>query len=607
MTTHLRFQGTPDGPMPIEAGEEVSSHSVNKTNTTIVRQRLALRTATRLSSNGGSAQSAHLRLHPLAAPALDQPAPESKAGDRRRQSNEDASPSQQPPIRRVNAAGEETVGQTDSDRSRRVDPRRPISEGAAIIDGANPEMRPSGKRASPKKPRTSAESARQPGSAGKVKTSAPFVIQDGDIRHDLGRENADTDDPAFHFGEASSRRRRLRMIRTIGLGTAMALLVAVAGISAFSNVFSGRPHGLPAVAQPASKIDDGRRMTQYPVPSPSSQAIIERLKAKGNSVSYMGSLDGIDSFLVSHENMPPQPAYITPNGGAVIFGLAYDAKGNDLTARQLAFIIGSGRMPQGAGNEPVAKSSTTGAPAPYRQPLISSAGHETPGQAASAPQMAGIQLTTPPVPVRGDVSQQSGETKAGDPVNIADATLVEKTNYLPFGQRGAKVLYLIADANCPYCHELWGELWPMVEAGKLQLRVIIIGKVAPSSMGKAVAVALSGDPQKAWRNAIDGSLPPVDLIPMSGSGDVNTTLDHLVKEAAQAGKPLTMPQKGNLKTLLSAESTILVNHEAMDKLHLVNTPVLFWRDATGVMRRFVTKPSADVLSQIIGAAQPISD
>ena len=188
----------------------------------------------------------------------------------------------------------------------------------------------------------------------------------------------------------------------------------------------------------------------------------------------------------------------------------------------------------------------------------------------------------------------------GAPLSADDAGQIEKSSWVAFGAgKGAHTLYLLADANCPYCKDLWRILVPRLSSGSVEVRLIPVGKVAPTSMGKAVAVALSADPQKAWDMAMTSDLPPMNLIPLGGEADIDPTVKRISEE-----QNLTLTQKGALHSLLAAEAQILVNHELMNRLKIVSTPILFWRDTSGTMRRFDGEPSLNDLGLIISASQP---
>ncbi len=52
-------------------------------------------------------------------------------------------------------------------------------------------------------------------------------------------------------------------------------------------------------------------------------------------------------------------------------------------------------------------------------------------------------------------------------------------------------LYAFLDPNCIFCHDLYEQLRPEINAGTIRLRVIMVGFVKPSSMGKAEDILAS--------------------------------------------------------------------------------------------------------------------
>ncbi|APZ43530.1 thiol:disulfide interchange protein DsbG [Acidihalobacter ferrooxydans] len=62
---------------------------------------------------------------------------------------------------------------------------------------------------------------------------------------------------------------------------------------------------------------------------------------------------------------------------------------------------------------------------------------------------------------------------------------------------GPRLLYIFFDPNCPFCHKLFKELRPHVEAGKVEVRWIPVGILTSSSQGKAAAMLEAKDPLKA--------------------------------------------------------------------------------------------------------------
>ncbi|WP_308387857.1 thioredoxin fold domain-containing protein [Acidithiobacillus sp. AMEEHan] len=63
---------------------------------------------------------------------------------------------------------------------------------------------------------------------------------------------------------------------------------------------------------------------------------------------------------------------------------------------------------------------------------------------------------------------------------------------------GTRVLYVIFDPNCPYCHVLIDELQPLIQPMHLQVRYLLVGFLDPgSSEEKAAYILQAKDPLAA--------------------------------------------------------------------------------------------------------------
>ncbi len=62
---------------------------------------------------------------------------------------------------------------------------------------------------------------------------------------------------------------------------------------------------------------------------------------------------------------------------------------------------------------------------------------------------------------------------------------------------GRTRLYVFFDANCPYCHDLYEALQPLIRRKGLGVRWVPVGILALSSYGKAAALLEAADPAAA--------------------------------------------------------------------------------------------------------------
>ena len=133
---------------------------------------------------------------------------------------------------------------------------------------------------------------------------------------------------------------------------------------------------------------------------------------------------------------------------------------------------------------------------------------------------------------------------------LADAMLQQmpRTTAVSLG-RGTRVVDVFFDPNCPYCHELYGDLRPWIGKQGLRLRWIPVAVLAPSSAGKAAAVLQAADPARALaRNEDDfgenpragagGALPPAARIAPATRSELARNLQVLHAAGAYFAFPL---------------------------------------------------------------------
>ncbi|UGA40271.1 thiol:disulfide interchange protein DsbG [Chromobacterium haemolyticum] len=59
---------------------------------------------------------------------------------------------------------------------------------------------------------------------------------------------------------------------------------------------------------------------------------------------------------------------------------------------------------------------------------------------------------------------------------------LETSHWIADGKTGAqRVIYTFTDPNCPYCRQLWRDARPWVQAGKVQIRHILVGLLAETA------------------------------------------------------------------------------------------------------------------------------
>ncbi|WP_065345911.1 thiol:disulfide interchange protein DsbG [Delftia sp. JD2] len=75
---------------------------------------------------------------------------------------------------------------------------------------------------------------------------------------------------------------------------------------------------------------------------------------------------------------------------------------------------------------------------------------------------------------------------------------LESSRWIQDGKADApRVIYVITDPNCPWCHRLSAAARPWVSSGKVQLRHLLVGVIRADSEAKAAAILTSPKPQEA--------------------------------------------------------------------------------------------------------------
>src|SRR5690554_2582962 len=72
---------------------------------------------------------------------------------------------------------------------------------------------------------------------------------------------------------------------------------------------------------------------------------------------------------------------------------------------------------------------------------------------------------------------------------------LESSEWVLDGSASApRVIYTFSDPNCPFCNRLWQAARPWVDAGKVQLRHVMVGVIREDSAGKVATILGADDP-----------------------------------------------------------------------------------------------------------------
>lgn len=167
-----------------------------------------------------------------------------------------------------------------------------------------------------------------------------------------------------------------------------------------------------------------------------------------------------------------------------------------------------------------------------------------------------------------DVAKDALEQKVAGPMSTRIWNRLESSAWVADGKADApRVVYTFSDANCPYCHRFWEAARPWVDAGKVQLRHILVGVIREDSPGKAAAILSAPDPaaallenEKAFGN---GGIKPVAL-----SAEISRKLD--------------------------------ANQMLMVEMGFQGTPGILFKDAEGHVQRRSGMPQGDDLTLVLG-------
>ncbi|HZJ95095.1 MAG TPA: thiol:disulfide interchange protein DsbG [Thiopseudomonas sp.] len=129
-----------------------------------------------------------------------------------------------------------------------------------------------------------------------------------------------------------------------------------------------------------------------------------------------------------------------------------------------------------------------------------------------------------------------------------------------------KIVYVFTDPNCPYCKRLWNDARPWVDAGKVQLRHVMVGVLGESSQKKAAYLLSTKNPQAALKDNESGKKP------------------------AQEIKTIADQQRQQLDD----------NQQLMARLGASGTPAILYLDPTGMLQMHPGAPQGEQLIELFG-------
>jgi thiol:disulfide interchange protein DsbG len=154
---------------------------------------------------------------------------------------------------------------------------------------------------------------------------------------------------------------------------------------------------------------------------------------------------------------------------------------------------------------------------------------------------------------------------------------LEKSAFIETGEHDhpRRTVYVIFDANCPFCSAAYQSLRASNSAG-LRVRWVPVAYLRPDSQGRAAAILESSDPAAALKSNEEG----------------------FDKTAHTGGiAPLAHPAPSSVASLEA-------NNALMDKLKVTATPGWIYRDDQGQIQRQVGLPEPMMMLQIMGVPHP---
>ncbi|MCE0760860.1 thiol:disulfide interchange protein DsbG [Marinobacter sp. G11] len=134
------------------------------------------------------------------------------------------------------------------------------------------------------------------------------------------------------------------------------------------------------------------------------------------------------------------------------------------------------------------------------------------------------------------------------------------------------IVYTFTDPNCPFCHRFRQSAEPWVEAGRVQLRHIMVGILKDDSLPKAATII--------------------------GSSNPSDTLTENQDSYSDGGIQID-------RELVSANAKrVQANNQLMGNLGLSATPSTYFRDSNGNVQMKQGAPRPNELPEIMGSEKP---
>lgn len=143
---------------------------------------------------------------------------------------------------------------------------------------------------------------------------------------------------------------------------------------------------------------------------------------------------------------------------------------------------------------------------------------------------------------KAGVSDVGGAKVMGDNQLQALWDRAEKRRWVQEGKSG-KIIYVMFDPNCPYCHRLWGTLRAGVQSGKIQVRWLPVAILKDTSKGLGAAIYSASNSSEAMSKMVNHQLQPVSVNAQDNRDMALNLL--LLRDTGYTGVPALMFKRGN--------------------------------------------------------------
>lgn len=195
--------------------------------------------------------------------------------------------------------------------------------------------------------------------------------------------------------------------------------------------------------------------------TPDIPEALQVLAERGAQIRYLGTEHGMQGWISIFQGQE-QYHYVTPDGQGFVMGLLFDKDGSMVTIEQVRSLQSQndGVLDALAIDRPTEKSLDTA-----KQETADAFEYQSPAERMFAE--------------------------------------ISKSNYIPFGDKDAPVIYSFMDPQCPHCHSFMEDLREgYIDKGLVQIRLVPVG-FREETLAQAAFLLASPDPKTAWYDHLD--------------------------------------------------------------------------------------------------------